>query len=166
MKYLLIIFMSLKVFSFDHYPDPIKPRKYNLKESNSLALAKEMCSCLFVSNQSESYCKTVTEESLFLGDYKINSDEKYVKAWTISKEWKYRAFAYYDQKNPQFGCQLTKAQQYSRIFKGWHDLTDIDNYNLISKLERKIRNNQSFQPVSIKIERDQDEEPSIYTREK
>ena len=154
MKAIIVFIITFSVLSFEGYPDFIKPRKYNLKESNSLALAKEMCSCLFVTEQEESYCRMVTKESRYLGKYEIDFEKKKVKAYTINEKWNYRAFAEFDKENPHFGCKLVKAQQYSKPFKAWHDLNDIKNYETIKRLERRINRNRSFRPTKIKIYRD------------
>lgn len=162
MRLIISILIITNVFSSNDYPQIVKPRKYNLKESNSLALAKEMCSCLFVSKQDEKYCREVTKESRYLGKYEIDHKRKRVKAYTIHEKWKYRAFAEFNKEKPQFGCKLTKAQEYSKIFKAWHDLNDFENYKKIQTLEKKILTNRSFRPTKIKVYRDKNSPKNPY----
>lgn len=162
MRLIVLMFIITNAYSANDYPEYVIPRKYNLKESNSLALAKEMCSCLFVSNQDEQYCREVTKESRYLGRYEVDAKRKRVKAYTIHEKWKYRAFAEFNRERPQFGCKLIKAQEYSKIFKGWHDLNDLKNHNKIKRLERRILTNRSFAPTKIKIYRDKNSPQNPY----
>ena len=75
-------------------------------ESPSLALAKEMCSCLFIAEQSESYCKMVTKESRILARYEIFENSRTVAARAFS----YRATAMLND-DPRFGCQLVDVEK-------------------------------------------------------
>lgn len=71
------------------------------KEAPSMGLAKEMCSCLFVGEQSMEFCKEVTKESRTLAKFKVNWDEKSVEARGLGK----KAIGILNE-NPRFGCQI------------------------------------------------------------
>ncbi len=70
-------------------------------ESPPLALAKEMCSCLFVSNQSEDYCRSVTKEGRILANYTIDYNRKEI--WASGGQM--RALSKLNN-NPRFGCDI------------------------------------------------------------
>lgn len=118
----IIIILSLLSVSILAKDDSIivQPGKYNFSESAALALAKEMCSCLYVSEQSEKYCRTVTKESRIFARYKIKKSKKQVHT-----TWGgYRAQAHFNKEKPQFGCKLVKAERYDRLKRVWHDIAD------------------------------------------
>ncbi|MFT6069223.1 MAG: hypothetical protein ACJAT2_000300 [Bacteriovoracaceae bacterium] len=66
-----------------------------------MGLAKEMCSCLFVAEQSIGFCKEVTKESRTLAKFKVNWDRKSVEARGLGK----KAIGILND-NPRFGCQI------------------------------------------------------------
>lgn len=70
-------------------------------ESPSAALAKEMCSCLFVAEQTESFCRMVTKESQILANWEADFDRKEVWA----KGMNFRSMARRDE-DPRYGCQI------------------------------------------------------------
>ncbi|MCP4912033.1 MAG: hypothetical protein GY909_02850 [Oligoflexia bacterium] len=124
MKKLIIILslLTVSVLAKDKKDDSeiVQPRKYNFSESAALALAKEMCSCLYVSEQSEKYCRTVTKESRIFARYKVKKSKKQVHT-----TWGgYRAQADFNIEKPQFGCKLVKAERFDRLKKVWHDIAD------------------------------------------
>ncbi|MDC1175128.1 hypothetical protein OAT67_07020 [Bacteriovoracaceae bacterium] len=115
-----IFLLLFTLSSFAQEVTTIQPREYNFSESAALSLAKEMCSCLFVSEQQESYCKKITKESRIFANYKIKSKKKQVHT-----TWGgYRSEAHFNTKKPQFGCKIVIAERFNRIDKVWHDIAD------------------------------------------
>ena len=78
--------------------------KYN--EAPSMGLSKEMCSCLFVAEQSIDFCKEVTKESRTLAKFKVNWEEKSVEARGLGKKAVGRL-----NKDPRFGCQIYDVEE-------------------------------------------------------
>lgn len=70
-------------------------------ESPSGALSKEMCSCIFVSNQDEDYCRSVTKEGRILAKYEIDYNRKEV--WARGAN--FRAMSKLSDKS-RFGCNI------------------------------------------------------------
>ncbi|MCR9203598.1 MAG: hypothetical protein NXH75_03405 [Halobacteriovoraceae bacterium] len=70
-------------------------------ESPSAALSKEMCSCLFVAEQTEKYCRMVTKESRILANWEADFNRKEVTARGAN----FRAMSKLDD-NPRYGCQI------------------------------------------------------------
>lgn len=70
-------------------------------EAPSAGLAKEMCSCLFISGQTESYCRSVTKESRILAKFEADFNRKEV--WARGAN--FRAMARLD-KDARFGCSI------------------------------------------------------------
>jgi hypothetical protein len=70
-------------------------------EAPSAGLAKEMCSCLFISEQSEKYCKLVTKESRVLARWETYPEEQKV----VAKGVNYTSMAQMDE-DPRFGCTI------------------------------------------------------------
>lgn len=70
-------------------------------EAPSAGMAKEMCSCLFVSGQTENYCRMVTKESDILANFEADYNRKEV----IAKGVGFMAMAKLDD-NPRYGCQI------------------------------------------------------------
>lgn len=64
-------------------------------------LSKEMCSCLFIAEQTEKYCKMVTKESRILAKWEADYNKKEVWAYGSN----FRAMARLDD-NPRYGCQI------------------------------------------------------------
>jgi len=63
--------------------------------------AKELCSCLFVMNHSESYCRRYTAEEPDVASYRIDEAQRSVTTsafflWGASARW----------ESPQTGCVL------------------------------------------------------------
>lgn len=83
--------------------------KYN--EAPSMGLAKEMCSCLFIAEQSMSFCREVTKESRTLAKYKVNWDDKSVEARGLGKKAVGRI-----NQDPRFGCQIHDVQKEKEEF--------------------------------------------------
>ena len=77
--------------------------KFN--ESASLALSKEVCSCLYTVKQSASYCKSVTKESEILANYQAFPKDKLVIATGLD----HLAAAAY--QNDRIGCQVLKSKK-------------------------------------------------------
>lgn len=74
-------------------------------EAPSAGLAKEMCSCLFISGQTEEYCKIVTKESQILADYEADYNRKEVVATGVN----FKSMAKLDD-NPRFGCSIQNIE--------------------------------------------------------
>lgn len=70
-------------------------------EAPSAGLAKEMCSCLFISGQTQNYCEIVTKESQILAKFEADYNRKEV----IAKGVGFMAMAKLDD-NPRYGCQI------------------------------------------------------------
>ena len=70
-------------------------------EAPSAGLAKEMCSCLFISGQTESYCRQVTKESHILAKFEADFNRKEV--WARGAN--FRAMARLDEDS-RFGCSI------------------------------------------------------------
>lgn len=71
-----------------------------------MGLAKEMCSCLFVSKMSEDYCRSITKEARIIANYDVNWYEKTVKA----DGNEYHALGVYNEERPRLGCLLQKVE--------------------------------------------------------
>ncbi len=95
MKKLIFITAPLFVFSACKYT-----------ESPSAALAKEMCSCLFVSEQTVDYCKIVTKESRILAKWEAFPEEQKV----IARGVNYTSMAKMDE-DPRYGCTLLSVER-------------------------------------------------------
>ncbi len=80
-----------------------------------MGLAKEMCSCLFVAEQSISFCKEVTKESRTLAKFKVNWTDKTVEARGLGK----KAVGILND-NPRFGCQIHEVSDSEVKFKKDH----------------------------------------------
>jgi len=80
--------------------------KYN--EAPSMSLAKEMCSCLFIANQSKEFCDEVTKESQIMANYKVDYENKTVIAKGLGKRAEGRL-----NINPRFGCQIHDVRKIS-----------------------------------------------------
>ena len=74
-------------------------------EAPSAGLAKEMCSCLFVSEQSAEYCKIVTKESRILAKWEAFPEEQKV----IAKGVRFTSMAKMDA-DPRYGCTLLSVE--------------------------------------------------------
>jgi len=70
-------------------------------EAPSAGLAKEMCSCLFISGQTEEYCRFVTKESRILAKWEADYNRKEV----IASGANFTSKAVLDD-NPRYGCSL------------------------------------------------------------
>lgn len=75
-------------------------------EAPSMAMAKEMCSCLFVSKMDEDYCRSITKEARFMAGYQIDWTQKKVSADGND----YEVLAVYNQSRPRLGCQISKVE--------------------------------------------------------
>lgn len=73
-------------------------------EAPSMGLAKEMCSCLFVADQTVNFCKEVTKESRTLAKFKVNWSEKEVEARGAGHKTISRL-----NDNPRLGCQIIQV---------------------------------------------------------
>ena len=83
-----------------------KENGLNTYDNNDLQLisaytAKEMCSCLFVMQRDEAYCRAWTKESPAVADVRIDREKKTVESGAVLF-WMRRAH-YVDD---QFGCVL------------------------------------------------------------
>lgn len=74
-------------------------------ESPSAALAKEMCSCLYISEQTEDYCKMVTKESRILAKWEAFPEEQKV----IAKGVNHTSVAKMDEDS-RYGCTLISVE--------------------------------------------------------
>ncbi len=74
-------------------------------EAPSAGLAKEMCSCLYVSEQSEAYCKMVTKESRILAKWEAIPEEKKV----IAKGVNFTSIAQMDE-DARYGCTILSIE--------------------------------------------------------
>ncbi len=74
-------------------------------ESPSAALAKEMCSCLYVSEQTVDYCKIVTKEGRILAKWEAFPEEQKV----IAKGVNHTSMARMDE-DPRYGCTLISVE--------------------------------------------------------
>lgn len=70
-------------------------------EAPSAGLAKEMCSCLFISGQTEHYCSIVTKESQILAKYEADFNRHEV----VAKGAGFYAMAKLDD-NARYGCSI------------------------------------------------------------
>lgn len=70
-------------------------------EAPSAGMAKEMCSCLFVSKQTEDYCRIVTKESDILANFVADYNRKEVYAKGVN----FHAVGKLSE-NPRFGCSI------------------------------------------------------------
>lgn len=70
-------------------------------ESPSAALAKEMCSCVFISGQTEQYCRSVTKEARILAKFEVDWNRLEV----VSRGSNFRSVARLDD-NPRYGCSI------------------------------------------------------------
>jgi hypothetical protein len=70
-------------------------------EAPSAGLAKEMCSCLFVAEQTEQYCRQVTRESGILANWEAN----YAKQQVVARGMNYVSVASMDEDS-RFGCSI------------------------------------------------------------
>jgi hypothetical protein len=70
-------------------------------EAPSAGLAKEMCSCLFISGQTQNYCEIVTKESQILANFEADYNRKEV----IAKGAGFVSMAKLDD-NARYGCSL------------------------------------------------------------
>lgn len=75
-------------------------------ESPAMALSKEMCSCIFVGEQSVDFCKEVTKESRIMAKFKINWEDKTVEARGLGT----KAMGALNE-NPRFGCQIYNVKK-------------------------------------------------------
>lgn len=66
-----------------------------------MALAKEMCSCLFIAKQTQKFCDEVTKEGQIMAKYNVDHENKTV----IAKGLGHRAEGRLNQ-DPRFGCQI------------------------------------------------------------
>ena len=80
-------------------------------EAPSMGLAKEMCSCLFVGEQTMNFCREVTKESRFFAKYKVNWDEKLVEARGVGHKSVSRL-----NENPRFGCSIVSVDEEKEEF--------------------------------------------------
>lgn len=74
-------------------------------ESPSASLAKEMCSCLYVSEQSVDYCKMVTKESRYFAKWEADDLAKEV----VAKGVNHTSIARMDEDS-RFGCTLVSVE--------------------------------------------------------
>ena len=72
----------------------------SVASTTSSLFAKEVCSCMFVSNQDEEYCIDYGQPVFETSSYSINTEDKTVKARKLGSISKAR----YVSK--RFGCQL------------------------------------------------------------
>lgn len=86
-----------------------------LTESPSLALAKEMCSCLYVVKQSKRYCREVNRESRYLSGYKQYDKYKMVIAKGLGH------FSRAEYINERMGCRIVDQGRSRDAYK-------YDNY--------------------------------------
>ncbi len=70
-------------------------------EAPSAGLAKEMCSCLFISGQTEQYCRMVTKESRILAKFEADYNRKEV----IARGANFISVAKLGD-NPRYGCSI------------------------------------------------------------
>lgn len=80
-------------------------------EAPSMGLAKEMCSCLFVGEQTMNFCREVTKESRTFAKYKVNWDEKSVEARGVG----HKAIGKLNE-NPRFGCSIVSVDEEEEEF--------------------------------------------------
>ena len=124
---------SAVVTKSNNLPKFLQPRSFNFSESSATALAKEMCSCLFVSLRDDKYCRTVTKESRIFARYKVNTETKTVVARGLG----YKSISQY--KDDVFGCHVAEILDYNSIKKEWHDLGDYEYWQDYKKERRKKR---------------------------
>ena len=74
-------------------------------EAPSAGLSKEMCSCLFVAEQTEEYCRLVTKESRILAKWEANYTEKKITATGMN----YISVAALDEDS-RFGCSIESVE--------------------------------------------------------
>jgi hypothetical protein len=72
------------------------------KESMSVFLAKEVCSCHFLVGQSEKNCRDAVRIALVMGDVTVDAAKKTVTA-TAEDKSNPATFRFVDEK---FGCEL------------------------------------------------------------
>lgn len=85
-------------------------------EAPSAGLAKEMCSCLFISGQTEEYCRFVTKESRILAKWEADYNRKEVTA----KGANFTSKAVLDE-NPRYGCSLVSIDQDPQDYDDRHN---------------------------------------------
>ncbi|OIQ18952.1 MAG: hypothetical protein BM556_06620 [Bacteriovorax sp. MedPE-SWde] len=73
-----------------------------LKKGVSSSFAKEFCSCIFVEDQSEKYCKGYASYIVEVSSYKLDTERKFVQASFLFTD----SIAKYT--GSRFGCQLEK----------------------------------------------------------
>jgi uncharacterized protein YjiK len=76
------------------------------KEAPSAGLAKEMCSCLFVAEQTEDYCQLVTKESRILAKWEVD----YTKQEVTAKGMNFVSKASLDEDS-RFGCSIRSVEK-------------------------------------------------------
>jgi hypothetical protein len=79
-----------------------------MMEAPSMALAKDICSCLFVANQTDSYCKNLTRYQRMLAKFKVNREEKTVLAKGLGNYSK----AIY--QSDRLGCTISNSSTHRR----------------------------------------------------
>ncbi|MCO4794865.1 MAG: hypothetical protein KC493_14190 [Bacteriovoracaceae bacterium] len=75
-------------------------------EAPSMGLAKEMCSCLFVGEQTINFCKEVTKESRLLAKFKVDWKNKSVEARGTG----HKSVAKLND-NARFGCAIVSVDE-------------------------------------------------------
>jgi len=91
----LIIFCFLLISSFGM--QGCVPKFFKIIPNN---FAKEVCSCIFVENQTKNYCQEYGRQMFDISGYQVLEAEKEVLAWGFS----FAAKAVYD--GPRYGCRL------------------------------------------------------------
>lgn len=77
------------------------------EEAASMGISKEMCSCLFVAQQSEKYCRSIAKEALIAGSYKIDRERKRVYGAGLG----YLAVSTIHPKGERFGCIIRAVKR-------------------------------------------------------
>ena len=76
----------------------------SIGEAPSLSLSKDLCSCYFVANQSEKYCRQITKYQRIFARYSVDWDNKTVTA---------RGFCVKSTsvfQNERLGCTIAKSK--------------------------------------------------------
>lgn len=74
-----------------------------ITEAPSMALSKDMCSCLFVAEQTMKYCREITVYHRIFGKYKVNREAKTVFAKGLGK----KALSKY--QSDRLGCTIVRS---------------------------------------------------------
>ena len=74
-----------------------------LKEAPSMALAKDMCSCVFVAEQTKKYCREMTRYQRLMAKFHVDKERQTVEARGLCN------IAVAEYKGERFGCTITKS---------------------------------------------------------